>query len=602
MRTTSGVLGFLILTAGVYGQAFVHQKLGENFTRIGTGILSESGLPFWSAEATAGNLDIFKITGNNNFTASLLGTNRLANPIDYHPTAGLLWEGAGSALGAGNTDVFVETTNISASLLGSGRNAFGFRFTSAGQPVWYGSGSANGNQIDIFLASTNLTASLLGSNRDAYPAALNANDQLLWDGAGSSLGVNRDVFRTNLNNLTTTNLSQPVLGNNRFAVAVALNANNDAVWYGGGSANGDYNDVFFNNINVSFPTLGAGNINNPRDATAYGVSSNHLIWQGRSAATDQFNDAFATTILTNNTPSTANLSQGVLGGGRDSYPIDVEFGTIVYALWDGIGANTNNYDTFVSRASGPTRNLSQLRFGGGTTPGIREGYGIAVFGNGNAFWIGKHSTTGNKQHLFHYNWSSGTSGVSTDLVREAVNRNAESIYLAHNSAEQLLWAVEDSAGTRYEVYLSTPRIPTTLQGTVTVAGFVGNPALITLTIRQFDPYTGNVAATHTGSLSSGFNYSIAVTPGLYNRLRITAPRCLARNIVGLRRFLGTTTLNFSLTLGDVNGDNIINDQDLLAALLNFGNPTTDPTDLNGDGIVNDQDLLIILLNFGQQGD
>ncbi len=182
MRTISGVLGVLALTIGVYGQAFVHQKLGENFTQIGTGILTESGLPFWSAEATTGNLDVFKITGNNNFTAALLGTSRIADPVAYHPTAGLMWEGSGSALGSGNADVFVETTNISASVLGTGRIAFGFGFTSAGQPVWYGSGSGNGNQLDIFRGSTNLTASVLGSSRDAVPAALNANDVLLWDG------------------------------------------------------------------------------------------------------------------------------------------------------------------------------------------------------------------------------------------------------------------------------------------------------------------------------------------------------------------------------------------------------------------------------------
>jgi len=51
-------------------------------------------------------------------------------------------------------------------------------------------------------------------------------------------------------------------------------------------------------------------------------------------------------------------------------------------------------------------------------------------------------------------------------------------------------------------------------------------------------------------MNSGFTYSIAVTPGLYNGLRITAPRCLARNIPGLRRLLGATTVDFSLTLGD----------------------------------------------------
>ena len=183
MRTISGVIAGFALTITVYGQAFVHQKLGEGFTQVGTGILTESGLPFWSAVASGSNLDIFRITGNANFTAAILGSNRIASPVAYHPTAGLLWEGQGSALGSGNTDVFVETTNISASVLGSGRTAFGFGFTSAGQPVWYGSGSANGGNLDIFLGSTNITASVLCSgSRDAVPMSL-VNDRLLWDGA-----------------------------------------------------------------------------------------------------------------------------------------------------------------------------------------------------------------------------------------------------------------------------------------------------------------------------------------------------------------------------------------------------------------------------------
>jgi len=590
MRTISGVIAGFALMISAYGQAFVHQKLGEGFTQIGTGILTEEGLPFWSAVASGSNLDIFRITGNTNFTAAILGSNRSAYPVAYHPTAGLLWEGQGSALGSGNADVFVETTNISASVLGSGRTAFGFGFTSAGQPVWYGTGSANGGNLDIFLGSTNITASVLGSgSRDAVPMSL-VNDRLLWDGAGPNTDGNRDVFCTDLVNLSTTNISQSPLGSNRFAVAAALNANGDAVWYGSGSATGNYNDVFFNDMNVSFPVIGGGNINNPRDAVAFDVSGNNLIWQGRSAATSQFFDSFVTTIG----GGTVNMSRSPLGAGRDSQPIDVEGASV---LWSGIGDNTGNIDVFVTRP-GTTRNLSQLRFGGGNTPNVREGDGIGVFASGNAFWLGKHSSTNQKTHLFHYNWSANSS---TNLVQEAVNRDVDATYLAHNSAEQVLWAVPTSNGT-YEVYLSTPNIATRLQGTVTIAGFVGNTNQIALTIRQIDPYTGTVAATHTGNMNSGFTYSIPVTPGLYNGLRITAPRCLARNIPGLRRLLGTTTLNFSLTLGDVNGDNIIDDADLLEVLFNFGNSTTAPADLNGDGIVDDADLLIVLFNFGAQGD
>jgi hypothetical protein len=51
------------------------------------------------------------------------------------------------------------------------------------------------------------------------------------------------------------------------------------------------------------------------------------------------------------------------------------------------------------------------------------------------------------------------------------------------------------------------------------------------------------------------------------------------------------------TLGDVNGDDCIDDADLLTVLFNFGG--SDPNaDLSGDGTVDDADLLIVLFNFG----
>jgi hypothetical protein len=49
----------------------------------------------------------------------------------------------------------------------------------------------------------------------------------------------------------------------------------------------------------------------------------------------------------------------------------------------------------------------------------------------------------------------------------------------------------------------------------------------------------------------------------------------------------------------VNGDGCVDDSDLLAVLLAFGNTGSNlPADLNGDRVVDDADLLLVLLNFG----
>ncbi|MCS7209538.1 MAG: PQQ-binding-like beta-propeller repeat protein [Fimbriimonadales bacterium] len=63
----------------------------------------------------------------------------------------------------------------------------------------------------------------------------------------------------------------------------------------------------------------------------------------------------------------------------------------------------------------------------------------------------------------------------------------------------------------------------------------------------------------------------------------------------------TAEIRVRLLNGDVNGDNIVDDADLLHILLSFGNYAPD-YDLNGDNFINDTDLLLVLINFGAVGD
>jgi hypothetical protein len=56
---------------------------------------------------------------------------------------------------------------------------------------------------------------------------------------------------------------------------------------------------------------------------------------------------------------------------------------------------------------------------------------------------------------------------------------------------------------------------------------------------------------------------------------------------------------FTGVFGNVNGDNIVDDADLLQVLFNFGSDDA-ATDTNGDGIVDDADLLTVLFNFGAE--
>ncbi len=72
------------------------------------------------------------------------------------------------------------------------------------------------------------------------------------------------------------------------------------------------------------------------------------------------------------------------------------------------------------------------------------------------------------------------------------------------------------------------------------------------------------------------------------------------------RFRNGVSLHFNFEVrpaGDVNGDGMVDDADLLQVLMLFGASCSAycPYDLNRDGTVDDADLLIVLMHFGTGG-
>jgi len=61
---------------------------------------------------------------------------------------------------------------------------------------------------------------------------------------------------------------------------------------------------------------------------------------------------------------------------------------------------------------------------------------------------------------------------------------------------------------------------------------------------------------------------------------------------------GNGTLQVRLQ-GDVDGNRVVDDADLLRVLFAFGQTGSRPEDVNGDGVVDDADLLTVLFNFGR---
>ena len=137
---------------------------------------------------------------------------------------------------------------------------------------------------------------------------------------------------------------------------------------------------------------------------------------------------------------------------------------------------------------------------------------------------------------------------------------------------------------------------TLLQGAITISGYTGSYAgkQATIKVKQ-----GTTVNTYTTTLAANGSYTLRVqetgnaevlaqlTPGLAKKVSLNLS--------------GTVNQNFALTNGDVNGDNVVDDADLLQVLFNFGGSNA-AADVNGDNVVDDADLLIVLFNFGSVGD
>lgn len=143
----------------------------------------------------------------------------------------------------------------------------------------------------------------------------------------------------------------------------------------------------------------------------------------------------------------------------------------------------------------------------------------------------------------------------------------------------------------------------TIKGTFTLNDFAGSYSGLTPTLEFRRPGTTEVVATYQATLDANGQYTIKdVKRGTYD-VAVKFSTWLRQVMRNVHFDYGQeTTVHFSLTNGDVNGDNTINDQDLSQLLIAFGQAGNRPEDLDRNGAVEDRDLPIVLINFGRQGD
>ncbi len=145
--------------------------------------------------------------------------------------------------------------------------------------------------------------------------------------------------------------------------------------------------------------------------------------------------------------------------------------------------------------------------------------------------------------------------------------------------------------------------PITLQGRVSLDRYTGNPSQVVVTVQTLMPNSTTVVEQWSGTLSSNGEFSFQpLRPGTYD-VAVKGRHFLRRVVRNITLSDGQTSRLPQLTLinGDVNGDNRVDDSDLLTILFAFGESSSS-SDITGDGRVDDSDLLTVLFNFGQTGE
>ncbi len=143
------------------------------------------------------------------------------------------------------------------------------------------------------------------------------------------------------------------------------------------------------------------------------------------------------------------------------------------------------------------------------------------------------------------------------------------------------------------------RMGRAIKGSVQLNGYTGDWSHVWLTVEAYQHdalvWRQDVRLNPDGS------YEVSCPLEEVADLRLKADRWLSLRLtaVDLGRVDALPEVRFDI-LGDVNNDDRVDDADLMAILLHFGQKEVNAPDLNGDGWVDDADLMLALFNFGAQ--
>jgi hypothetical protein len=145
-----------------------------------------------------------------------------------------------------------------------------------------------------------------------------------------------------------------------------------------------------------------------------------------------------------------------------------------------------------------------------------------------------------------------------------------------------------------------------ISGTVTLQEYVGDKTVVPVTIEVRNPGSTDPLETHVVNLDEGARYSFqTLLRGTFD-LSTKAPHWLRQTVANVS-IAGDVTVDFTLSNGDIDGDNEVTLFDFGALVAAFGSVPGDSNwnpnaDLDGDEEVTLFDFGILVGNFGATGD
>ncbi len=146
-----------------------------------------------------------------------------------------------------------------------------------------------------------------------------------------------------------------------------------------------------------------------------------------------------------------------------------------------------------------------------------------------------------------------------------------------------------------------------VSGSLTLSNYIGSSSILPVTLELLNASTNAVIqTTNLTGLGAGNTFTFTTTQlsGNY-KLRVKAAKRFLGVVQNVTLSLsGASGLSCTLTNGDVDGNNTVNNTDytlMRAVWGSTGNGPNDGADLNGDGSVGNLDFAILRANLGQTG-